>query len=156
MCKLTTFCSPHLSPLTESVLELAVISSHTSVVAGETAVLVCVGFGEPDVNITWSRDDQVISNSSLVSIYEEDLTRGDRLFKQSFLQLCSLQMSDSGTYTCTVSNGKASITSTTELSVGECVNWRTLIAIVCVCAFECLYISVVCSANSLHNFSCNI
>ena len=101
--------------------------------AGEAAILVCVGFGEPDVNITWSRDDQVISNSSLVSIYEEDLTRGDRLFKQSFLQLCSLQMSDSGTYTCTVSNGKASITSTTELSVGECVNWRILIVIVCVC-----------------------
>ena len=125
--------SPCLSPLTGGGLELAVISSHTSVGAGETAILVCVGFGEPDVNITWSRDDQVISNSSLVSIYEEDLTRGDRLFKQSFLQLCNLQMSDSGTHTCTVSNGKASITSTTELSVGECVNWRTLIITVCVC-----------------------
>ena len=145
--------SPYLSPLTGGSLELAVISSHTSVGAGETAILVCVGFGEPDVNITWSRDDQVISNSSLVSIYEEDLTRGDRLFKQSFLQLCSLQMSDSGTYTCTVSNGKASITSTTELSVGECVNWRTLL----VCMFKCFYILVYyVLPTTCKNSSCNI
>ena len=85
--------------------------------AGETAVLICVGFGQPSADITWSRDGQVISNSSLVTIYEEDLAQGGRVFKQSFLQLCSLRMSDSGSYTCTVSNGLSSVNSSVELSV---------------------------------------
>ena len=80
-------------------------------------MLICVGYGQPNVDITWSRDGQVISNSSLVSIYEEDLAQGGRVFKQSFLQLCSLQMSDSGVYTCSVSNGLSSVNSTVELSV---------------------------------------
>ena len=80
-------------------------------------MLICVGYGLPNVDITWSRDGQIISNSSLVSIYEEDLAQGGRVFKQSFLQLCSLQMSDSGVYTCSVSNGLSSVNSTVELSV---------------------------------------
>ena len=80
-------------------------------------MLICVGYGQPNVDITWSRDGQIISNSSLVSIYEEDLAQGGRVFKQSFLQLCSLQMSDSGVYTCSVSNGMSSVNSTVDLSV---------------------------------------
>ena len=80
-------------------------------------MLICVGYGQPNVDITWSRDDQVISNSSLVSIYEKDLVQGGRLFRQSFLQLCSVQMEDSGVHTCVVSNGMPSVTSTVELSV---------------------------------------
>ena len=99
------------------ILELAIISNDTSVDAGESAVLICVGYGQPNVDITWSRDGQVISNSYLVSVYEEDLAQGGRVFKQSFLQLCSLQMSDSGVYTCSVSNGLSSVNSTVELSV---------------------------------------
>ena len=105
------------SILVVTLLELAAISNDTSTGVGETTLLVCVGFGQPDVNITWSRDGQVISNSSLVSIYEEDLALGDRQFKQSFLQLCGLEESDSGTYICTVNNGMSSINSSTELSV---------------------------------------
>ena len=80
-------------------------------------MLICVGYGLPNVDITWSRDGQIISNSSLVSIYEEDLAQGGRVFRQSFLQLCSLQMADSGNYTCAVSNGISSLTSTVDLSV---------------------------------------
>ena len=38
------------------ILELAIISNDTSVDAGETAVLICVGYGQPNVDITWSRD----------------------------------------------------------------------------------------------------
>ena len=80
-------------------------------------MLICVGYGQPNVDITWSRDGQVISNSSLVSIYEKDLVQGGRLFRQSFLQLCSVQMADSGVHTCVVSNRMSSVTSTVELSV---------------------------------------
>ena len=100
-----------------SVLELVIISNDTSADAGETAVLICVIYGQPNVDITWSRDGQVITNSSLVSINEEDLTQGGRVFKLSFLQLSSLQMSDSGVHTCSVSNGLSSVNSTVDLTV---------------------------------------
>ena len=52
-----------------------------------------------------------------MSVYEEDLAQGGRVFKQSFLQLCSLQMENSGSYFCSVSNGLSSVNSSVELSV---------------------------------------
>ena len=76
-----------------------------------------MGYGQPSVDIAWTKDGQVISNSSLVSVYEEDLAQGGRVFKQSFLQLCSLQMENSGSYVCSVSNGLSSINSSVELTV---------------------------------------
>ena len=104
------------------IVELVAISNTTTVDAGETTVLICVGYGQPNVDITWSRDGQIISNSSLLSIYEEDLAQGGRVFKQSFLQLCSVQTSDSGNYSCTISNGMTSLSSDVTLSVGmSCV-----------------------------------
>ena len=102
---------------TGGVLELAIISNDTSVDAGETAVLVCVGYGQPNVDITWSRDGQIVSNSSISAIYEEDLIRGGRVFRQSFLQLCNIQVADSGSYTCVVSNGLNAINSSVYLAV---------------------------------------
>ena len=98
-------------------LELVVISNDTSLTVGDTALLTCVGYGQPDVQITWSRNGENITNASLVSIYEEEVTQGGRLFKQSFLELCSLQSSDAGDYVCTVSNGAATANATTQLLV---------------------------------------
>ena len=95
--------------------EVAAISNSTIAEAGETVVLVCVGIGNP--SITWSKDGQVLYNTSTLSIYEEDLLQGGRLFKQSFLQLCSLQPSDSGNYTCSVSNDFSSDSSSIDLTV---------------------------------------
>ena len=100
-------------------LELVVISNDTSLTVGDTALLTCVGYGQPDVQITWSRNGESIMNASLVSIYEEEVTQGGRLFKQSFLELCSLQISDAGNYVCTVSNGQATVNSTTQLFVSR-------------------------------------
>ena len=94
-----------------------IISNHTSLSEGETALLACVGYGLPSVEITWMRGGQTISNSSLVSISEEDVVQGERLFKQSFLQICSVEMADAGAYTCVVSNGESSVNSSTQLSV---------------------------------------
>ena len=76
-----------------------------------------MGYGQPSVDIVWTKDGQVISNMSLVSVYEEDLAQGGRVFKQSFLQLCSLQIENSGSYVCSVSNGLSSVNSSVELSV---------------------------------------
>ena len=98
-------------------VEVAAISNDTSLNVGGTAVLICVGYGQPSVDITWTKDGQIISNSSLVSVYEEDLAQGGRVFKQSFLQLCSLKMENSGSYVCSVSNGLSTVNSSLELSV---------------------------------------
>ena len=84
---------------------------------GDTAFLVCVGYGQPTVQISWTLNGEVVMNGSLVTIYEEEVSQGGRLFKQLFLELCSLELSDSGIYTCTVSNGQTIANATTQLSV---------------------------------------
>ena len=99
-------------------VQLIVISNDISLTAGDTALLTCVGYGRPDVQITWSRNGEVVMNSSLITINETDVTRGGRLYKQSYLDLCSVEVSDAGTYTCTVSNGELLATNaSTQLSV---------------------------------------
>ena len=84
---------------------------------GDTAFLVCVGYGQPTVEISWTLNGEVVTNDSLVTIYEEEVSQGGRMFKQLFLELCSLELSDSGIYTCTVSNNKTVANATTQLSV---------------------------------------
>jgi hypothetical protein len=42
--------------------------------------------------------------------------KGGRIFKQSFLQICSLADTDAGIYTCVVSDGFASANATTEIT----------------------------------------
>ncbi len=101
----------------ESVSELVVISNDTFALVGNSALLACVGFGVPSVEITWSLNGTSIMNSSIVTISEEEFTRGEMVFKQSFLELCSLSISDSGVYTCSVSNGLTMVNDTTQLSV---------------------------------------
>ncbi len=103
----------------ERILELVMISNDTSLLVGDAALLACVGFGEPNVEITWKRNGEVITNSSLVTITEEEVTQGGRVYKQSFLELCSLMVSDAGVYTCSVSNGETMVNATTQLTV-EC------------------------------------
>ena len=98
-------------------VQLIVISNDVSLTAGDTALLTCVGYGQPDVQITWSRNGEVVMNSSLITINETDVTRGGRLYKQSYLEICSLEVSDAGNYTCTVSNGESETNSSTQLSV---------------------------------------
>ena len=98
-------------------MELVIISNDTSLLVGDTALLVCVGYGIPDLDITWSVDGTVIHNSSIAIINEGEVIRGGKLFKQSFLQLCSLAISNSGIYSCSVNNGATVINATTQLSV---------------------------------------
>ncbi len=107
--------------------ELVVISNDTSARVGNSALLACVGFGVPSVEITWSLNGISIMNSSIVTISEEEFTRGEMVFKQSFLELCNLSISDSGVYTCSVSNGLTMVNETTQLSVaGNCHNFAQL------------------------------
>ena len=96
-----------------------IISENISINAGESALLVCVGFSQSNdsVYITWQKNGQNIVNSSSSFLSDDDLVHRGRLFKQSFLQLCDLQYIDSGNYTCSVSNGAASVNAMVEVIV---------------------------------------
>lgn len=63
-----------------------------------------MGFGEPDVALSWSFNGAPVVESSLAAVYQQNTVRGGRVFRQSFLQLCSLTVSTAGTYTCIASN----------------------------------------------------
>ncbi len=94
-----------------------VISNGTTVASEETTIMVCVTQQQANGLITWTRNGQAISNSSLVSITEEDVVVGGRVFTQSFLQICSVELANAGDYTCIASNGTTSVNSTTQLTV---------------------------------------
>ena len=100
-----------------SSAEIAIISNDTILTEGETALLACVGFGEPDVEISWSFNGAPVVNTSLITIYEENVVQGERVFKQSFIQICSLAESDAGGYTCIASDGFTTSNATTQLTV---------------------------------------
>ena len=93
------------------------ISKDLSLNTGETALLSCVGFGEPEVEITWSFNGARVANTSLTPIFEENIVQGTKLYKQSFLQLCSVAMSNAGDYTCVTSSGHTTSNATTHLTV---------------------------------------
>ena len=98
---------------------MVIISENSSIAEGETGLLACVGSGVPTVNITWMRNGQVILNliSPQISISDEHAFLVGTVFTQSFLQICGVSMEDAGDYTCVVSNGQHSASSTTQLAV---------------------------------------
>ena len=99
-----------------------VISPRNSTVeAGSTTVLSCVGFGNPTPYVTWTRGATELSNGSRTTIYERLVTSNGLMFVQSILQICSIGETDNGQYTCTVGNAIGNASVDFELSVtGEC------------------------------------
>ena len=88
--------------------------------AGTTVTYVCVGFGEDEPpNIIWEFGDQLLSNdtSSLVTIYESEVTENRLVFSQSILELCSVEVKNAGMYSCTANNSRGSNSSTFTLNV---------------------------------------
>ena len=100
-------------------LELVTISDDISLTIGESVLLTCVGYGQPYILITWERNGERLMNDTNVIISEQNFTQGGRLLRQSALSLCNLEISDAGNYTCTVSNGQASITASSTI-FGKC------------------------------------
>jgi len=99
------------------VLEMAIISNNSVVAVGESLVLVCVGFGQPGVNFTWSKNGQELSEDISRTLIEEDVEIGGRLYKQSLLRLCSLQTCHSDIYNCSITNGISVVQDSVELTV---------------------------------------
>ena len=95
---------------------LMAISSDAAIQQRDTALLQCVGYSSAaTVSITWTFNNQPVANSALVTIYEQQI--GILNARQSLLQFCSASISQSGVYTCTVSDGQVSIQNTTRLTI---------------------------------------
>lgn len=96
---------------------MVAISNSTSLIEGQTALISCIGWGPPSIEITWAYDEQMIMNSASFSISQVDVIQSERLFKHSVLQICSVEMANAGAYSCIVSNVNNSVNSSTQLAV---------------------------------------
>ena len=114
-----------LDPLASSLhdlgfdaVSLALISNNsTSLNYGQTAVLACVGFGHPNLYISWLLNGEAVNYSPLTRMDRVGLTMGGSTFI-SYLELCDATPSMAGgEYTCVVTNGKTIATSTTRLDI---------------------------------------
>ena len=105
---------------------------------GETAVLTCIHFGGPDGNIGWRFNGAPLTNTSLITVFNEEIVQGTGHYKQSFLQLCSIAMSSAGSYTCVVNNRLGTNTATTQLVVTSkfCDKFKVLSLFVLITAAE--------------------
>ena len=98
-------------------VDLALISNSTSLEIWQTAVLACVGFGHPNLYISWLLNGEAVEFSSLTSMSRVGVTMGGSTFI-SYLELCDVTPSMAGgEYTCVVTNGKTVATSTTRLNI---------------------------------------
>ena len=102
---------------------MVLLSGNTTFGSGRGAVLVCVAFYGPDtvISMSWTQGGNVITNSNpKYDITKEDYSQGGRQFRSLFLKICSATESDSGLYTCVVSNGTSDITADIQLTVLAC------------------------------------
>ena len=100
-----------------------------TVEAGSTVFITCVAYSKDIPSITWIREyDQTIldnSTGSRVTVYEELVTIEEGFtYVQSILEVCSVEVGDSGSYTCTATNGLRNDSTSFNLTVlpqGKCM-----------------------------------
>ena len=113
----SAFISPCISVATQIVVRPPEVSQFT---AGNTAVAVCVAYGDPaPTGITWVAvaDMSTLSNDSRITITEEVVVVGGASFVQSILEVCSLEEGDSGSYACVADNSLGSSNATFQINV---------------------------------------
>lgn len=96
-------------------VQLVAISDTAYMFPGETTVHACVGWGLSNIDITWEFNGQPIMNSTLVNTSEVVYSHVRRQFKQSYLQICSINNSNVGEYKCIVNSPMVTIEATTQV-----------------------------------------
>ena len=70
--------------------------------SGKTAYFFCVGLSEVEhTDIIWNYNGKQLSNNTLVRLYNTEVTHGGRMVTSSVLELCGLNLTSVGTYSCT-------------------------------------------------------
>lgn len=79
---------------------------------GSTIIMTCVGFGEPLIQITWIRGNQIITNDTPdVTIYTSPISYDGVNFTQGVLEICNMTSAYDGEYSCMAYNDEANDTS---------------------------------------------
>ena len=73
--------------------------------AGDSVLLTCIGYGMPAPSISWQRNGENLTDSSLkFTVTETNVLVEDTVFVKSVLLLCNVSDLDSGRYTCIADN----------------------------------------------------
>ena len=96
-----TSCSSTCTFLTV-VPQIVIHPNDTEVLAGNTLLLSCTGYGIPLPSIVWGKDGQRLDSDSQRSSWEEMVIVGNHTFRRSYLQICGSVELDSGDYSCSV------------------------------------------------------
>jgi len=105
-------------------VELAILTNDTYIIEGDTALLACAGYSYYDdvglgAQVVWRHNDEVVTNSDSRTVYNEEGSLGERRYNQSIIKICDVGGSIAGSYICTVSNGRSSVSASTQL-YAEC------------------------------------
>jgi len=85
---------------------------------GDTVMLSCVGYGDPLPSVFWSSSrNELLINSSWITIFEDTLSESGMHFVKSILEVCNVEPVMSGEYSCTSQNEFGSETARFQLSV---------------------------------------
>jgi len=94
-------------------------SSTVTIVVGSPLTLSCTSQGSPPDTFTWRKDGGPILQST--SITTVTYTNTSAVFRANY-SINSVTTSDSGTYTCTVTNPIGSDSESITVTVGMCLN----------------------------------
>ena len=101
--------------------------------AGNTLILTCVAFDTPE--LAWVRDGAVLMNDTRTLVSVEQLVVQEVMFVRATLEICSLEVADSGTYYCRASNDSGTANSSFQITV-EPAGQRVCVSL-CVCVCRC-------------------
>ena len=97
--------------------QIVISPGNSTVDAGYTTMLTCVGFSDPTSSITWSMEGAEVNNGTRINIYEDLVVVNGVNWVLSILEICSVDYFDRGQYSCTIGNAIMNATATFELSV---------------------------------------
>ena len=83
---------------------VVVYPDDVEVLAGDSLLLTCVGYGIPLPLLSWQKNGETLTNNSKIFISESTVSRANTTLVRSSLLLCNASIEDSGGYSCTANN----------------------------------------------------